>query len=171
MHTRLPLFISFSPSLFPHPSHRGHRLVVTVVHFHPNSYPPLRCPRLQCASFGESLDANERSPRLLGVLITTWCVLVRARTTSSKGRDGGSFWISYKDGVYDITDFISQHPGGRYIGQAAGGKCNHGGWAQRLAVVGNLLEGHLWGCNGVYSTVYRLCYVLRLRKTRHSWRA
>ena len=31
MHTRLPLFISFSPSLFPHPfSYRGHQLVVTV---------------------------------------------------------------------------------------------------------------------------------------------
>ena len=30
-------------------------------------------------------------------------------------------WVCYKSGVYDITDFISKHPGGDKILMAAGG--------------------------------------------------
>jgi sulfite oxidase len=31
-------------------------------------------------------------------------------------------WVSFKDGVYDITDFIKRHPGGDYnILMVAGG--------------------------------------------------
>lgn len=30
-------------------------------------------------------------------------------------------WVCYKSGVYDITDFISKHPGGDKIMMAAGG--------------------------------------------------
>lgn len=29
-------------------------------------------------------------------------------------------WVTYKNGVYDITDFVSQHPGGEQIMLAAG---------------------------------------------------
>ena len=36
------------------------------------------------------------------------------------GQNGASFWITYRDGVYDLTDFITDHPGGRYINQSAG---------------------------------------------------
>jgi hypothetical protein len=30
-------------------------------------------------------------------------------------------WVTYKDGVYDITDFVAEHPGGAKIMLAAGG--------------------------------------------------
>lgn len=30
-------------------------------------------------------------------------------------------WVTYKDGVYDITDFVEDHPGGDVIMMAAGG--------------------------------------------------
>ncbi len=35
-------------------------------------------------------------------------------------RDAERIWISYKNGVYDITDFIESHPGGEKILMAAG---------------------------------------------------
>ena len=36
--------------------------------------------------------------------------------------DGGRVWVTYKDGVYDITDFVENHPGGaKRIMLAAGG--------------------------------------------------
>eukprot|EP00930_Biecheleria_cincta_P021940 TRINITY_DN16113_c0_g1_i1.p1 TRINITY_DN16113_c0_g1~~TRINITY_DN16113_c0_g1_i1.p1 ORF type:complete len:397 (+),score=56.07 TRINITY_DN16113_c0_g1_i1:37-1191(+) len=33
----------------------------------------------------------------------------------------GQVWVTYKDGVYDVTDYIKEHPGGKFILQAAGG--------------------------------------------------
>ena len=45
-----------------------------------------------------------------------------AEVTQHDGRNGARFWITYKDGVYDITDFIKDHPGGRFVEQAGGGK-------------------------------------------------
>lgn len=30
-------------------------------------------------------------------------------------------WVTYKDGVYDVTEFVSAHPGGNKILLAAGG--------------------------------------------------
>ena len=34
----------------------------------------------------------------------------------------GSLWVTYMDGVYDVTDFMSVHPGGaRFLKMAAGG--------------------------------------------------
>eukprot|EP00039_Didymoeca_costata_P020670 m.342079 g.342079 ORF g.342079 m.342079 type:complete len:610 (+) comp20876_c0_seq1:138-1967(+) len=46
------------------------------------------------------------------------------RTEVSK-HDGslpdGSIWVTYMDGVYDVTEFIKEHPGGAFILQAAGG--------------------------------------------------
>ena len=38
--------------------------------------------------------------------------------------DGAStdkVWVTYKNGVYDITDFIPKHPGAKNILMAAGG--------------------------------------------------
>nr|BAU71142.1 sulfite oxidase [Parachlorella kessleri] len=36
--------------------------------------------------------------------------------------DGGRVWVTYKDGVYDITEFVENHPGGaKRIMMAAGG--------------------------------------------------
>lgn len=35
-------------------------------------------------------------------------------------KEGGRIWVSYKSGVYDITDFIEGHPGGKIIYAGAG---------------------------------------------------
>eukprot|EP00940_MAST-03C_sp_MAST-3C-sp2_P000837 g837.t1 len=37
------------------------------------------------------------------------------------GVDGRPMWVTYKDGVYDISAFHLEHPGGKIIKQAAGG--------------------------------------------------
>ena len=37
------------------------------------------------------------------------------------GRDGRPMWVTYRGGVYDITEFHRAHPGGSLILQAAGG--------------------------------------------------
>lgn len=40
-------------------------------------------------------------------------------------RDGtgadGKIWMTYRDGVYDVTDYVKVHPGGKFILNAAGG--------------------------------------------------
>uniref|UniRef100_A0A915MIX5 Cytochrome b5 heme-binding domain-containing protein n=1 Tax=Meloidogyne javanica TaxID=6303 RepID=A0A915MIX5_MELJA len=36
------------------------------------------------------------------------------------GKDANRIWVTYKQGVYDITDFIQSHPGGDKILLAAG---------------------------------------------------
>lgn len=45
-------------------------------------------------------------------------------------RDGtgedGKMWVTYKDGVYDVTEYIKEHPGGKFLLQAAGGSVD--GW-------------------------------------------
>lgn len=38
------------------------------------------------------------------------------------GTEGKPMWVTYRDGVYDITRFRSEHPGGSFIDQAAGGQ-------------------------------------------------
>eukprot|EP00501_MAST-03F_sp_TOSAG23-6_P001925 GSMAST32.ASY1.ANO1.2005.1 assembled CDS len=43
----------------------------------------------------------------------------RAEIAEHKTSENG-VWVTYKDGVYDITDFISVHPGGNRIAMAAG---------------------------------------------------
>lgn len=37
------------------------------------------------------------------------------------GEAGKSVWVTYKNGVYDITEFVDGHPGGEQILEAAGG--------------------------------------------------
>ena len=37
-------------------------------------------------------------------------------------RSGGRVWVTVDDGVYDVTEFVPHHPGGRHrIMQVAGG--------------------------------------------------
>jgi len=47
-------------------------------------------------------------------------------------RDGlgetAEIWVTYRDGVYDVTKYVHDHPGGRFILQAAGGPVD-GFWA------------------------------------------
>ncbi|KAJ1348997.1 hypothetical protein KIN20_004417 [Parelaphostrongylus tenuis] len=37
------------------------------------------------------------------------------------GKDSERIWVTYKEGVYDVTDFVASHPGGDRILMAAGG--------------------------------------------------
>ena len=47
-------------------------------------------------------------------------VFSRDQVALNDGSDGKPIWITYKDGVYDVTKFESVHPGGGLIKQAAG---------------------------------------------------
>ena len=47
-------------------------------------------------------------------------VYSRKDVSVADGVDGRPMWITYKDGVYDVTDFERAHPGGNFIKQAAG---------------------------------------------------
>lgn len=44
----------------------------------------------------------------------------KADVFAHKTKETG-IWVTYKDGVYDITDFLAEHPGGNKIMLAAGG--------------------------------------------------
>ncbi len=44
-----------------------------------------------------------------------------AEIARSDGADGRPMWVTYRGGVYDITEFHAAHPGGSLILQAAGG--------------------------------------------------
>ena len=44
----------------------------------------------------------------------------RAQIEAHKGQNGSPIWVTYKDGVYDITEFVKGHPGGDKIFLAAG---------------------------------------------------
>jgi len=34
-------------------------------------------------------------------------------------------WVTYKEGVYDVTDFVPKHPGGDFVMLAAGQAVDH----------------------------------------------
>jgi len=48
-------------------------------------------------------------------------------------RDGsrrdGAVWMTYRDGVYDVTEYLQEHPGGSFLLQGAGGPVE-GFWAR-----------------------------------------
>ncbi|CAH2088407.1 unnamed protein product [Euphydryas editha] len=43
-----------------------------------------------------------------------------ADVATRNGRGGGPVWMIYKDGVYDVTSYIPQHPGGDVMLEEAG---------------------------------------------------
>jgi sulfite oxidase len=45
----------------------------------------------------------------------------RRNEVSGHADKSSRIWVSFKNGVYDITDFIEKHPGGTKIMMAAGG--------------------------------------------------
>ena len=47
--------------------------------------------------------------------------LYRKSEVSVHDSDTKRIWVTYKNGVYDITDFVSKHPGAKNILMAAGG--------------------------------------------------
>jgi sulfite oxidase len=48
-----------------------------------------------------------------------WPVFRRAEVASHDSKEK-RIWVTYKDGVYDITEFVDNHPGGNRIMLAAG---------------------------------------------------
>ncbi|CAK1588839.1 unnamed protein product [Parnassius mnemosyne] len=44
----------------------------------------------------------------------------RADVASRNGQNNNPVWIIYKDSVYDVTSYVSQHPGGDVILEEAG---------------------------------------------------
>lgn len=47
-------------------------------------------------------------------------IFTQEEVTSHRSLEDG-VWVTYKGGVYDITDFVAMHPGGDKILLAAGG--------------------------------------------------
>eukprot|EP00040_Diaphanoeca_grandis_P029755 m.174950 g.174950 ORF g.174950 m.174950 type:complete len:562 (-) comp31790_c0_seq2:337-2022(-) len=45
----------------------------------------------------------------------------KAEVSQRDGSGANPTWVTYRDGVYDVTEFQKEHPGGQYIVQAAGG--------------------------------------------------
>ena len=45
----------------------------------------------------------------------------RKSDVTAHDSDEKRIWVTYKNGVYDITDFVSKHPGAKNILMAAGG--------------------------------------------------
>ena len=45
------------------------------------------------------------------------------------GCDGRRCWVTYRDGVYDITGFVPHHPGGEQLIRAAAGGAVDSFWA------------------------------------------
>jgi cytochrome b involved in lipid metabolism len=43
------------------------------------------------------------------------------RAHDGKANKDGTVLVTFRDGVYDITDFVASHPGGKHILLAAGG--------------------------------------------------
>jgi len=60
--------------------------------------------------------ASARTKRHQGKL---WPVYSSAEVLQMQDTD--RIWVSYDDGVYDVTDFVSHHPGGLFIMMANGG--------------------------------------------------
>ncbi|KPJ11084.1 Cytochrome b5 [Papilio machaon] len=46
----------------------------------------------------------------------------RAEVAQHKGRAGGRLWLVYKDSVYDLTDYLAEHPAGDAIILEEGGE-------------------------------------------------
>ena len=71
------------------------------------------------------------------------------REEVAEHRSNKSVWMTYKDGVYDVTDFIAQHPGGAARLMLAAGGAIDPFWAMyaqhQTAEVRQLLEQYRIG--------------------------
>lgn len=70
---------------------------------------------------GAATAVAQRVPRRAGARATAGepC-FTRAQVARADGADGRPMWVTYRDGVYDVTAFRHEHPGGQLIEQAAG---------------------------------------------------
>lgn len=88
----------------------------------PHTWPALAAALLASGGALAAAEAPARpepppAPGSGGALPT----LSRAEVAAHNGK-GGSMWVTYKEGVYDISDFLANHPGGvEKISLAAGG--------------------------------------------------
>ena len=71
------------------------------------------------------------------------------RDEVAKHRSSKSVWVTYKDGVYDVTEFAAQHPGGAARLMLAAGGAIDPFWAMyaqhQTAEVRQLLEQYRIG--------------------------
>ncbi|XP_003366214.1 cytochrome b5, partial [Trichinella spiralis] len=51
----------------------------------------------------------------------------RAEEVKLHNEKDRKLWVTFRGGVYDITEFVDVHPGGKIIMQAVGGPLNHTG--------------------------------------------
>ena len=75
-----------------------------------------------------SLNADEVAPAAAAAPVAAGSsggekIFTRAEIAKHNNADDG-YWVTYKDDVFDVTDFIEQHPGGNRILLAVGGGCN-----------------------------------------------
>lgn len=72
----------------------------------------------------------------------------REQVAEHSSRDS-RVWVTYKDGVYDVTDFLDMHPGGSQRLMLAAGGAIDPFWAMyaqhKTAEVHNMLEGYRIG--------------------------
>lgn len=68
------------------------------------------------------LQAEQSEPGEVQVIEKTSAlpVFTQEEVTSHRSLEDG-VWVTYKGGVYDITEFVAMHPGGDKILLAAGG--------------------------------------------------
>lgn len=52
---------------------------------------------------------------------TNHYLFTREEVALNDGREGRKFYVTYKNDVYDLTEFKARHPGGNLIEQGAGG--------------------------------------------------
>ncbi|XP_037795072.1 uncharacterized protein LOC119590494 [Penaeus monodon] len=79
-------------------------------------------PVAQLSSFCRSSQFTHNRPRgffLWG--LSRWSTRIHTRQVSKHATMKDRVWVAYRHGVYDITDFIQEHPGGDKILMGAGG--------------------------------------------------
>jgi sulfite oxidase len=59
---------------------------------------------------------------------SAWPVYRRAEVATHTGAASGGVWVTYRDGVYDVTDFLANHPGGAEKLLLAAGKAVDAFW-------------------------------------------
>ncbi|CAF4423040.1 unnamed protein product, partial [Rotaria magnacalcarata] len=60
-------------------------------------------------------DISVKVGERISTLPTYSMTEVAKHTTTEKG-----YWLAYKDGVYDITSYVENHPGGKMVLRSAG---------------------------------------------------
>ncbi|CAE7834535.1 shop [Symbiodinium sp. CCMP2592] len=80
-----------------------------------------RYMQTQAQSISENQKQNSADQRWPGTAGNkSEPVYCRKDVQQHDGRNG-SVWVTYRDGVYDVTEYLEKHPGGKLILQAAGG--------------------------------------------------